>query len=184
MSDTRLPWALGWASVGIGLTELAFAEGLAGVLGLPRRRTRWIRAFGVRELAAGVGLLRQPHRPEWVWARVAGDALDLAALASTFRRPQADARWRGALTATVVGATLVDLYAALRPVLARPASSEFPLDTGGPRESWRGSGLAEDVGAHVSPGEAPLSEKARRRMIKNAERQLGLPPVEERGPRR
>ena len=40
------------------------------------------RAYGVREIAAGMGILgsRNGDRAPWVWSRVAGDALDLASL--------------------------------------------------------------------------------------------------------
>ena len=74
MKSERLPWALGWMSVGVGLTELTFPERLGRVLGV-RRRSALMRVLGLREVAIGLGLLLQPRR-QWLWARVAGDVLD------------------------------------------------------------------------------------------------------------
>jgi hypothetical protein len=39
-----------------------------------------IRAYGLREIAAGIGILAAIRRAPWVWSRVAGDAMDLATL--------------------------------------------------------------------------------------------------------
>lgn len=180
MRRERLSWALGWASVGIGLTELAFAEDLSRVLGVSRRRSGLFKVLGLRELATGWALLRQPPRSEWIWARVAGDVMDLALLAVTFREPRADRFWRGAITAAVAGATLVDVVAAVKQGRPDTDTDGAPLDLTGsaavPHESWRGSGLAEDVGSSPAPGEE-LSEEARRRMMDEAARKLGFPRV-------
>ena len=52
-----------------------------------------MRAVGVRELVAGVGIFSDRRPAQWVWARVAGDTMDLAllgsALRSTSRTPDA-----------------------------------------------------------------------------------------------
>ncbi|MET0404986.1 MAG: hypothetical protein ABW123_21400 [Cystobacter sp.] len=177
--NARLPWALGWASLGIGLTEMVFAEGLCRVLGLPKRRAGLMRAFGVRELTSGWGLLGQPHRREWVWSRVVGDALDLTFLASTLGRPRASRAWQGFITAAVAGLTLVDVYAAMKRDAALPERHDLV-----PTESWRGSGLAEDVGVHAAPAEEVMSEEVRQRMMDAAARELGLPEdPEPPGPR-
>ncbi|WNG30117.1 hypothetical protein F0U62_43455 [Cystobacter fuscus] len=185
MKRERLPWALGWASLGIGLTELAFAEGICRVLGLSKYRADRVRALGLRELASGWGLLREPQRRDWVWARVAGDAMDLTLLAVTFGKPRASRVWQGVITAAVAGVTLVDLYAALRPgaPLARSAAPSLGKDVGRgvPAESWRGSGLAEDMGVNGSRGEEGESEEVRQRMMDEAAKRLGLPEVKEPG---
>ncbi|WP_043427885.1 hypothetical protein [Cystobacter fuscus] len=183
MKRERLPWALGWASLGIGLTELAFAEGICRVLGLSKYRADRVRALGLRELASGWGLLREPQRRDWVWARVAGDAMDLTLLAVTFGKPRASRVWQGVLTAAVAGVTIVDLYAALtRAAPLRRSKAVAPslgMDVGRdvPAESWRGSGLAEDVGVNGARGDAGASEEARQRMMDEAARRLGLPEV-------
>jgi hypothetical protein len=185
MKRERLPWALGWASLGIGLTELAFAEGICRVLGLSKYRADRVRALGLRELASGWGLLREPQRRDWVWARVAGDAMDLTLLAVTFGKPRANRLWQGVITAAVAGVTLVDLYAALRrsAPLARSVTPSLGMDVGRgvPAESWRGSGLAEDVGVNGSRGEEGEPEEVRQRMMDEAAKRLGLPEVKEPG---
>lgn len=184
MKSERLPWALGWVSVGVGLTELTFPERLCHVLGVPRR-SGLMRGLGLREVATGLGLLLQPRR-QWVWARVAGDVVDLALLAVTFGRPRANRVWQGVITAAVAGATLVDILVAAGTPGASPHPAEHhagtvtpPLGMGvgssGPAESWRGSGLAEDVGQNIRPGEEGEPDAVKRRMMREAERELGLP---------
>ena len=102
-----------------GLALFSFALGAAELLG-PRRIARQlsapghetlIRGFGAREVLAGAGLLAAPTRPLAVWNRVAGDALDLAALgAAAGKAPRNRAIW--GTIAFVVGATLLDVYVA------------------------------------------------------------------------
>lgn len=76
-----LATALGWFSIGLGLTELLATESLARWLGAEDRQDV-IRLYGVREIGTGVGILTQRRPAEWLWARVAGDALDLGTLAA------------------------------------------------------------------------------------------------------
>ena len=45
-------------------------------------RTELIRAYGAREIMSGIGILAQQDSTPWIWARVGGDALDLATLAT------------------------------------------------------------------------------------------------------
>ncbi|WP_395806655.1 hypothetical protein [Archangium minus] len=184
MKRERLPWALGWVSLGIGLTELTFPKGLCRVLGASRHNAGLMKVLGLREVVSGLGLLTQRHRRPWVWARVAGDAIDLALLAVTFRLPRANRAWQGAITAAVVGVTLVDLYAATTkqtpPLLRSDAvtpSLGMGAENGGPAESWRGSGLAEDLGTSSRHGDEGEADEVKQRMMKEAERKLGLPKL-------
>ncbi len=50
-----------------------------------------------------------------------------------------------------------------------------------PGESWRGSGLAEDVGVPPHGADAEANEAERQRRMKDAQRQLGLPDPDARG---
>lgn len=182
MKSDRLLWTHGWVSLGIGLTGLTFPKGLCRVLGVSRRHTGLVRVFGLRKVLRGLGLLLQPHRREWAWARVAGDAIDLTLLGGTFRLPRANRGWLGAITAAVAGVTLVDLYtvAGTWRSLRLHAGSVTPslgMEEGdnAPLESWRGSGLAEDVGASPHRGEEGLPDDVKQRMVREAERELGLP---------
>jgi uncharacterized membrane protein len=102
---------LGWFSIGLGLAQLVAPRRLARLIGLPGGPLPvWtMRAIGLRELAAGVGILARPRPTGWLWARVAGDAIDLALLGRAMgARKAARARIPIALT-SVVGVTALDL---------------------------------------------------------------------------
>src|SRR5215218_81610 len=71
---------LGVFSIALGLAELLAPRALARMTGMQGRETL-LRAYGLRELATGVGLLASPDPRPWLWGRVAGDALDLSTLA-------------------------------------------------------------------------------------------------------
>lgn len=79
MKKTRaLANGLGWFSIALGLTEIVAARPLSRLLGIPYPRL--VRLFGVREIAAGIGLLARSKKGPWIWARIAGDVLDAAVL--------------------------------------------------------------------------------------------------------
>lgn len=60
------------------MAEEGAAEALDAALGM-ERKGNLIRSHGVREIAAGAGMLAPRPRPAfWAWARVAGDALRLS----------------------------------------------------------------------------------------------------------
>lgn len=80
MDAIKLGRALGWFSIGLGLSELLFGRRLGRVLGL-EHRSGLLRLYGLRELAAGLGIFASVRKRPWLWGRVAGDALDLALLA-------------------------------------------------------------------------------------------------------
>ena len=104
---------LGWLSLGLGFVEMTVAGALAKlVLGRNRRGASIVRVIGVRELAIGLGLLGRPRSSSWLWARVAGDAVDLALLGLARRRVLHKAPVTRAL-AGVAGITLMDVLAAL-----------------------------------------------------------------------
>jgi hypothetical protein len=94
-----LACGLGIFSIAIGVAELVAPRWIAGVAGA-RISPNMIRAFGVREIATGVGLLMASKRGPWLWGRVAGDALDVASV----RNP-------AAITA-LAGVTALDVAAA------------------------------------------------------------------------
>src|SRR3954468_5922963 len=78
-SAHRLAQGLGWFSIGLGLAELLAPEGVTRPFGM-ERHTALIRAYGLREIAAGVGLPAPPGPPPWVWGGVAGDPLEIATM--------------------------------------------------------------------------------------------------------
>jgi hypothetical protein len=70
---------LGWFSIGIGLAELIAPGALNRSLGM-REHNALVRGFGLREIGTGLGILNVKHPAPWLWARVAGDAVDLTTL--------------------------------------------------------------------------------------------------------
>jgi len=107
--------ALGWLSLTLAGPPLAAADRLCAELGVGtgKRQRTTARIVGVRELAAAAGLLGRPH-PAWLWARVAGDGMDLTVLARALRNHDGRALRRTvAATVAVAGITAVDLIAAL-----------------------------------------------------------------------
>jgi uncharacterized membrane protein len=110
---------LGWFSIGLGVAQLV-APGLLSqlVLGHNDRRKRFImRAVGLRELAVGLGILTRPRPKGWLYARVAGDMMDLALLGANFsarRSPNAALNSRLALSAaSVLGVAALDVRTGL-----------------------------------------------------------------------
>jgi len=102
---------LGWFSIGLGVTELVAAEHLAEALGMEGQE-RLIRLYGAREVATGLGCLGQTPPTPWVWARIAGDALDIATLLA-YMGPENPKRHNvGVALAAVVGVTLLDVLTA------------------------------------------------------------------------
>lgn len=107
----RLARGLGWFSLGLGLAELVSPENIASITGT-RGSKPLIRAYGVREIAAGVGILAAKRPGRWVWTRVAGDAVDLATLGKTVRRKKL-AKAIFAI-ASVAGVTALDVVCAAK----------------------------------------------------------------------
>lgn len=104
---------LGWFSIGLGLAEVLAPKAIAKTVGA-RQHDKLIRAYGMREIATGIGILANPQPAGWLWMRVAGDALDLASLR---RIVKARRRGRGKALfgiASVAGVTLLDISCAAR----------------------------------------------------------------------
>jgi len=107
--------ALGYLSLGLGLTGVMFARRLNRVLGISHRRAPGItRAVGVRELFTGARLLTGRRPARWLWARVAGDLVDLSLLVTALRGSR---RGKGRVLGTIAaigGITAIDFLAAAR----------------------------------------------------------------------
>jgi hypothetical protein len=122
MNEMKVARGLGWFSIGLGLTELLAGKELGRALGM-EDQAMVFRAFGVREIAAGVVVLAQENPRAGMWARVAGDALDLAALSSGFTEDNPKKGNLAAAVAVVVGITWLDYWCARRLHSARPHGS-------------------------------------------------------------
>lgn len=106
----RVAKGLGWFSLGLGAAELAFPGALGRRLGLGNR-DGLIRAYGVREVAAGIGALSSHPAPA-MWARAAGDLVDLATLAAGLKSGREERRNAGIAIAAVAGITVLDVVVA------------------------------------------------------------------------
>lgn len=102
---------IGWFSLALGLGELIAPEWIGEYLGM-EDRAELIRLYGLREVASGLGVLGNRRPSGWMWGRVAGDALDLATLATglTDDNPHRD-RVMGAMLA-VAGVAALDVMCA------------------------------------------------------------------------
>ncbi|MDY0066639.1 MAG: SRPBCC family protein [Steroidobacteraceae bacterium] len=113
LDDQRLTQALGWFSIGIGLTELLAPRALGRAIGVGDHPAVF-RMLGVRELVSGACLLSGRSPAVWAWSRVAGDAMDLTLLGAALRAPKAQAERIAVAGAVVLGAAALDVYAGQR----------------------------------------------------------------------
>jgi hypothetical protein len=127
---SRLATALGVASIGLGVPQLAAPGRFARAVGVkPTKRARAITvAVGVREMAAAGGLLvlERPRPVASAGARVAGDALDAGLLASALARGAKEPERTRAAIAAVAGIAAADLVAAVR--LARAPAPTVAIE--------------------------------------------------------
>jgi len=112
-NQSQLANGLGWFSIGLGLAEVLAPDGVARLVGIDEQSNRsLLRFYGMRELAAGVGILMEPKPAGWLWARVAGDLLDLASLGNAMASGDNDRGRLTTATAAVLGVTALDLMCA------------------------------------------------------------------------
>lgn len=79
MNDVQAAKALGWFSIGLGAVQIAAPVWLGRQIGVGAHPGA-MRVCGAREITTGVGILAYPDQASGLWARVAGDVLDMAAL--------------------------------------------------------------------------------------------------------
>jgi hypothetical protein len=136
---------LGWFSIGLGLAELLAPRAMARATGM-KGGERVLQAYGLREIATGVALLKASDPRPWLWARVAGDALDLTTLGVS-GRPR---RMTTAMSlAAVAGVTALDVATArmlqadvrraARPVRDYSDRRGFPM----PPQAMRGAARSD-----------------------------------------
>ncbi|MBK3802083.1 hypothetical protein GAY33_23190 [Azospirillum brasilense] len=109
-ASDRLARALGWYSIGLGLTELFAAKRITRALGMEGKEAL-VRAYGVRELGHGIVSL-SPDKHLGLWSRVAGDGLDIATLMTAMRHDNPKRDNVGIALAAVLGVTLLDIIGA------------------------------------------------------------------------
>ena len=117
---------LGAFSFALGIPQLLAPGRVNRLIGVRDDATSrmWMRAVGVREIAAGFGIFSRRRPTEWLWARVAGDTMDLALLGSALRskrRSNVPTRTLAA-TGAVAGAFAADLADSVRLTRSRQAA--------------------------------------------------------------
>ena len=101
---------LGWFSIGLGLAEVVAPQAVARLIGVDEdEHSTLLRAYGLRELAAGIGILTRPKPTYWMWNRVIGDSIDLASLGRAMRNPDTNKTKLTAATVAVLGVTALDV---------------------------------------------------------------------------
>lgn len=111
--DRQLGQILGVVSIGLGLAELLAPRAVGRAVGVGDHPAI-LRMVGVREIVTGLGILSERAPGAWAWARVAGDAIDLALLGAATSSPDADPRRIAAATAGVLGVAALDVYSSQR----------------------------------------------------------------------
>jgi len=149
---------MGWVSLGIGAAELLAARAVAGALGA-KGQAGALRLVGLRGIASGVGLLSGRAPREWIAARLAGDAMDLTALALLLTQRRAR---RGAVLATMAAAAVVGAVDAwCLTALARGAAHDARAEEQRLDESLDESYPASDPPAHHITGAEPPPTEVR-----------------------
>lgn len=112
----KIATGLGWFSIGLGAAELFAPDKVAQLAGLPNKKNRetLLGSYGLREIAAGIGILTQSQPAGWLWARVAGDAVDLSSLGYWLTADDANRTKVTASTIAVAGVTALDVICALQ----------------------------------------------------------------------
>ncbi|HEU4565809.1 MAG TPA: SRPBCC family protein [Gemmatimonadaceae bacterium] len=113
VNEERLANALGWFAIGLGLAQVAAPGSVARLIGVrdDDRSRNVMRGLGMREMASGVGILTRPRPAGWLWARVAGDVMDLALLGTALNSDRTRKNRAIAATAAVAGVTALDVLA-------------------------------------------------------------------------
>lgn len=153
----RVARLVGWFSIGLGLWQLAKPGLWTRSLGMEGSENL-VRLCATREVMTGMGAL-SPNPAPAMWARVGGDALDLAALTWARRDETNPRRDNIGMALIAVGAlTAVDLYC------AQSLGKRYAYQ-GGPTPDYRDrsgfpGGLASARGAAAKDFETPPHLKA------------------------
>lgn len=111
--NNGLAMALGWFSIGLGLAELLMPRQVSRAIGV-KESPNLVRSLGMRELASGVGILRNRQQQGWLWSRVGGDMMDLALLGAGARSPEANRKRVSLAAAMVAGVAVADMVASMQ----------------------------------------------------------------------
>ncbi len=111
MKPVMLARMLGWFSLALGATEIALPAFLSRQLGLAGGK-HLVRAFGAREIGAGLMVLAKPDHAFGPSSRIVGDALDIAVLAQALGRANPRRGAARIALGLVLGVTALDILCA------------------------------------------------------------------------
>lgn len=163
-ASDRLAKALGWFSIGLGLSQLLAAPRYTRALGIEGKEW-FVRAAGAREITHGL-LSLSIEKQAGLWSRVGGDAIDIASLAAIMRpdNPQRDNV--GKALAAVIGITLLDIAGAQAVTARHSRKRGQPRDysdrSGFPQGVERARGAAADFETPADMTAASQTAKASR----------------------
>ncbi|MDR5822516.1 hypothetical protein [Caballeronia sp. LZ043] len=104
---------LGWFSLALGAAQLLAPRAVARATGI-RTSPALMRLYGLREIAAGIGILASRDPSPYVMARLGGDALDLMTLGTAAPVPaRAASTRRVTAIVNVAAVTALDARAAV-----------------------------------------------------------------------
>jgi hypothetical protein len=143
---------LGWVSFAIGAAELLAPRKVARAVGMNEERTGLLRAYGAREMLAGVGSHSVYPVPA-LWSRVAGDVLDIATVALAADKNEQGRRNRNNWIAMglLTGITVIDALVASRMAAetkeGKGETRDYSDRSGFPKgvSAARGAGIVRDA---------------------------------------
>jgi hypothetical protein len=99
-------------SLGLGLAEAMMPETMAKMIGVDEEQSTSIRALGLREIGHGISIMMSQKPTAQLWARVGGDALDLAYLGYQASKDDTNKTRLAIAAGAVIGATALDVMCA------------------------------------------------------------------------
>jgi uncharacterized membrane protein len=112
----RLALGLGWFSLALGVAEVAAPGRVAQLIGIRStdETDKILRGYGAREIGVGLAILARPDQARWLWARVAGDVLDMGTLGAAMAADDTDRNKALCATLAVASVTALDALVAQR----------------------------------------------------------------------
>lgn len=147
-ASDALARGLGVFSLALGATELLASRAICRALGMEGRETL-VQAYGAREIATGLAILASRDPTPWILGRVAGDALDIATVATGLRDDNPKQNNVIAAIGILAGATGLDAICA-----AGLLKTDTSLDTAR-RTHVRDGESAKPAGGPVQPATTP-----------------------------
>jgi hypothetical protein len=112
MDIEKVSKGLGLFSLGLGAVQLLTPKVLERVIGVRRDHSPLVRFLGAREIAAGIGIFASTNPAPWLWARVAGDVMDLGLLGAALKTKDNYRLRLGIATLLVIAVAALDYMAA------------------------------------------------------------------------